>query len=467
MMSQIIMSMSARRSYSGSRTRVSFFVTCVPIVVRYSSSNMLIVYRRINDVFPTALSPTRQTFDFNCFCLVIRRPRPEPRPDFDAVYLTIRALFSRLIHVDSRRDRDALSLEDHGPEPTEEDLHILPRFRRGVEVRRLERPHGLLDLLVAVQDHDFVFQIDLVDRIDDRDLADDVEDALHPVVEFLERRVPREVAHRDDPFRAVEERFFEEIPEAFLPHDVPDGHVHVDLRAVRGLERHLALRDLCAQRGDVAVVELVLDEPPDEGGLADRGFADETDLRLDALGLGHRGRRRIPIGLLKGSAGCPLRKEPFSSIVLLGATRRLIVEQAVDAGASGIICHGFVGEDSVRACVDAAGGKDVFVVVEMSHPGGVEYTAKHAEDLARLATRANATGIVAPATRPERVSALRAIIGRKQILAPGVGAQGGKASEAIVAGADAVIVGRAIYEAANPAAAATAIATEIRSVVSR
>src|SRR5881296_1269674 len=70
-------------------------------------------------------------------------------------------------------------------------------------------------------------------------------------------------------------------------------------------------------------------------------------------------------------------------------------------------------------------------------------------------------------TRPERVSALRAIIGRKQILAPGVGAQGGKASEAIVAGADAVIVGRAIYEAANPAAAATAIATEIRSVVSR
>jgi orotidine-5'-phosphate decarboxylase len=148
-------------------------------------------------------------------------------------------------------------------------------------------------------------------------------------------------------------------------------------------------------------------------------------------------------------------------------TNRLIVEQAVDAGASGIICHGFVGEDAVRACVDAAGGKDVFVLVEMSHPGGMEYTAKHAEDLARLATRANAHGIIAPATRPERVEALRAIIGRKQILAPGVGAQGGKASEAIAAGADAVIVGRAIYEAANPAAAAKAIATEIRSVVSQ
>ena len=144
-------------------------------------------------------------------------------------------------------------------------------------------------------------------------------------------------------------------------------------------------------------------------------------------------------------------------------TNRLIVEQVVDAGASGIICHGFVGEDSVRACVDAAGGKDVFVLVEMSHPGGIEYTAEHAEDLARLATRANATGIIAPATRPERVRALRAIIGRKQILAPGVGAQGGKASEAIAAGADAVIVGRAIYEAKDPANAARDLADEIRS----
>jgi len=103
----------------------------------------------------------------------------------------------------------------------------------------------------------------------------------------------------------------------------------------------------------------------------------------------------------------------------------------------------------------------------MSHPGGVEYTSKHAEDLARLATRANATGIIAPATRPERVRALRAIIGRKQILAPGVGAQGGRASEAIAAGADAVIVGRAIYEAKDPGKAAGEIADEIRSILPR
>jgi len=148
-------------------------------------------------------------------------------------------------------------------------------------------------------------------------------------------------------------------------------------------------------------------------------------------------------------------------------TNRLIVEQAVRAGASGVICHGFAGEDSVRACVEAAGTADVFVVTELSHPGGQEYTAKFAEEFARLAVRAGAAGIIAPATRPQRVRVLRQIVGTKLILAPGVGAQGGKASEAIAAGADAVIVGRSIYEAKDPARAAREIADEIRSASSK
>jgi orotidine-5'-phosphate decarboxylase len=114
--------------------------------------------------------------------------------------------------------------------------------------------------------------------------------------------------------------------------------------------------------------------------------------------------------------------------------------------------------------VDAAKGADVFVVTELSHPGGQDYTAKLAEDFARLAVRAGAAGIIAPATRPDRVKALRSIVGPRLILAPGVGAQGGKASDAIAAGADAIIVGRAIYEAKDPAKAARGIADEIRSV---
>ena len=148
-------------------------------------------------------------------------------------------------------------------------------------------------------------------------------------------------------------------------------------------------------------------------------------------------------------------------------TSRLIVQEAVRAGASGVIAHGFAGEDSVRACVEAAGSADVFVVTELSHPGGQEYTAKFAEEFARLAIRAGAAGIIAPATRPERVKALRSIVGPRLILAPGVGAQGGKASDAVAAGADAVIVGRAIYEARNPGRAAQEIAKEIRSSLTR
>src|SRR5437867_10905369 len=52
-------------------------------------------------------------------------------------------------------------------------------------------------------------------------------------------------------------------------------------------------------------------------------------------------------------------------------TNRLIVEQSVDAGASGIICHGLVGADSARACGEASRGADVFVAVERCHPAGV------------------------------------------------------------------------------------------------
>lgn len=90
---------------------------------------------------------------------------------------------------------------------------------------------------------------------------------------------------------------------------------------------------------------------------------------------------------------------------------------------------------------------------------------KHAGDLARLAVRVGATGIIAPATRPPRVKLLREIVGDRLILSPGVGVQGGKSSDAILAGADAVIVGRAIYEARDPAEAATAVAAEIALAV--
>jgi orotidine-5'-phosphate decarboxylase len=146
-------------------------------------------------------------------------------------------------------------------------------------------------------------------------------------------------------------------------------------------------------------------------------------------------------------------------------TNRLIVEQAIRLGASGVIVHGFTGSDSVQAAVDAADGRDVYVVTEMSHPGGKEFTAPHADEIAAIAVRCGASGIIAPATRPERIRHLRNLVGDLKILSPGVGAQGGKASDAVRMGADYVIVGRTIYAAPDPRAAAQAMVEEVREAL--
>lgn len=143
-------------------------------------------------------------------------------------------------------------------------------------------------------------------------------------------------------------------------------------------------------------------------------------------------------------------------------TNRLIVEQVFGNGASGVIVQGFVGEDSVRACVDAAKG-DVFVVTEMSHPGGQVFTGPIADKLAQLAVDVGASGIIAPATRPERVAELRKFVGDLLILTPGVGAQGGTPAAPIQAGADYIIVGRSIYTSPTPKETAKKIVEEIQS----
>jgi len=145
-------------------------------------------------------------------------------------------------------------------------------------------------------------------------------------------------------------------------------------------------------------------------------------------------------------------------------TNRLIAEQVFDAGFSSIICHGFTGKDAVQACVDTAAdyGGACFVVAEMSHPGATAFFhGGTAEKIAALAMECGADGIIAPATRPERVKVLRGIVGNRKILSPGIGAQGGDADE-VARLVDGIIVGRAIYESHDPVTAAQAFA-HIRS----
>lgn len=145
-------------------------------------------------------------------------------------------------------------------------------------------------------------------------------------------------------------------------------------------------------------------------------------------------------------------------------TNKLICEETFKAGADAIICQGFVGRDSVEACVEVSKKyhREVFVVTEMSHPGALDFLQPHALELVDLAKSAGASGIIAPATRPERLALIRQRAGTIKILSPGVGAQGGDAASAIRAGADFVIVGRSIYNAKDPYRAAIDFSEQLR-----
>ena len=130
----------------------------------------------------------------------------------------------------------------------------------------------------------------------------------------------------------------------------------------------------------------------------------------------------------------------------------IISKKAFESGADGVIIHGFTGSDVIEACVRVAEryDGDVFVVTELSSAGGQEFMAKHSVEIVRLAEKSGADGIVAPATRPDRIREFRRISKKLKILCPGVGAQGGIIKDVFDAGGDFAIVGRSIYQAEEP-----------------
>lgn len=145
-------------------------------------------------------------------------------------------------------------------------------------------------------------------------------------------------------------------------------------------------------------------------------------------------------------------------------TNQAICTLAFQAGFSAVIAHAFPGEDALSGCVGVAhsNGGACYAIAEMSHHGAAEFFhGGVAERLAALAVRCKADGIIAPATRPDRVARLREIVGALKILSPGVGAQGGDL-EAVKDLVDGIIVGRSIYGAADPAAAAEEFARRCR-----
>lgn len=147
-----------------------------------------------------------------------------------------------------------------------------------------------------------------------------------------------------------------------------------------------------------------------------------------------------------------------------------IAQKAFKTGADAVITHGFTGKDCLETIIKTAqeeNNKGVFVVSNMSHPGGETFIKPASDQILKIAKETNATGIIGPATRPEDVVDLRGRAGEDLlILTPGVGAQGARAGVAVRSGADYEIVGRAIYTSDSPGESADRIREEINETLS-
>ena len=175
--------------------------------------------------------------------------------------------------------------------------------------------------------------------------------------------------------------------------------------------------------------------------------------QIDTIKIGY------PLTLAEGIKTIKIFKENYNYQIIcdykvadIPATNSKIAEQTFKNGADGIITHGFVGEDSVKACQDKANeyNKDLFLLTEMSHPGAKRFLQKDADEIAKMGVEMGIKNYVAPATRINRLKEIREIVGKDSfIISPGVGKQGGEAKKTLEY-ANAIIVGRSIYESENP-----------------
>ena len=174
---------------------------------------------------------------------------------------------------------------------------------------------------------------------------------------------------------------------------------------------------------------------------------------IDTIKIGY------PLALAEGLEIINKLKDKFGFKVIcdfkvadIDATNSKICDETFKAGADAIICHGFVGNDSVHACLDMANkhGKELFLLTEMSHPGAKMFLQKNADEIAKMGVEMGITNYVAPATRLDRLSDIRNIVGKDSyIISPGDGKQGGDGKKTLEF-SNAIIVGRSIYEAEDP-----------------
>jgi len=157
-----------------------------------------------------------------------------------------------------------------------------------------------------------------------------------------------------------------------------------------------------------------------------------------------------------------------------------VAEHYFEAGFDALIANPFVGWDggldsifylAKRIC------KGVLLLVYMSHGGAAKSYGQTVVDpetgeakpqyviFTEDALAWGADGAIVGATQPDKVRAVRNILqGRVPIYSPGVAVQGGDPSVAVSAGADYIIVGRAIYESASPKNSASSLREKVAKI---
>jgi orotidine-5'-phosphate decarboxylase len=181
----------------------------------------------------------------------------------------------------------------------------------------------------------------------------------------------------------------------------------------------------------------------------------------------------LPLGLfgdvrklVAQAHGCGLPAIMDCKINDIGNTNQAIVEHYFNAGFDAVTVNPFIGwEEGVQPVFEQANqmNRGIILLVYMSHKGAWEgYGQKvffeesgrevyQYEVFARKALEWGADGAVVGATYPEKIRTLYSILGEKTpIYSPGVGAQGGKAENAVKSGARYLIVGRSIMFTSNP-----------------
>lgn len=185
----------------------------------------------------------------------------------------------------------------------------------------------------------------------------------------------------------------------------------------------------------------------------------------------------LPHGLkgVKGIVdGCTRERLPLIADLKMNdieSTNLDALESLVSFGFDGLIANPFVGYEEglgrvMRRARDA--GLGVLLLTYMSHRGakdGYAVLTEKGEPLYRVfAARAKewgADGVIVSAKSSAVTAEVRNIVGKDcLIFSPGVGPQGGTASDALASGADFVIVGRSVTEAPEPARVTAALRNE-------